>query len=307
MAKQTEEKAYVETVMYKGKVIVRFYETSHRYYVSVNGGKFVQKPGVTTIGGIKDKSRPLKIWQQRVTADYLFKALKEKKKLTDDLAVEAIIQCDIKLTDAADIGKEIHGWCEHYIRRKLKQKGFEKLPPMPEYPEAINAINGFLEWEKDNHVEYVSTERPVFSIKHDYIGTMDLEAKVNGIHCLLDFKSSNGLYNTVRMQTSAYVNADEEECGKKKYKGRWALRLSKFTEREYYEVENEKKLLKKKIAELQGNEFKDYEVEAYQVFEAKFMDVEKAHMERDFNAFINCRELYAWDAETDSYRNPNNW
>lgn len=305
--KKTEpiEQKYIESELYKGSVKIRFYPESHRYYISVDGGPFKQRPGVTTIGGIKDKSTPLRIWQQRMTADFLFKSLKSGKKLSDDLIVEAIIQCDIKVAEAADIGKEIHGWIEHYIRNKLGERGFENVPPIPDYPEAINGVNAFLDWEKENHVEYVSTERPVFSKEHDYVGTMDLEAKVNGIHCLVDFKSSNGLYNGVRMQTAGYVKADEEEKGKKKYKGRWALRVSKFTEKEYYEVESEKSILKKKIAELQGKEYKDYPTKPYQVFEAKFLDGMKEFMDRDFAAFINCRQLYSWDSETDPFRNDN--
>ncbi|CAM5999304.1 unnamed protein product [Sphagnum balticum] len=303
--KQPEEIKYTESSLYKGKVQIRFYPESHRYYISVDDGKFVQRPGVTTICGIKDKSTPLRIWQQRITADFLFKSLKDKKKLTEDLAIEAIIQCDIKVKDAADIGQEIHAWCEAYIRNKLKQKGFEKVPEIPNFPEAINGVNAFLAWEQEHKVKYHSSERVVYSKSQNFVGTLDVSAEVDGMYCLIDFKSSNGLYNGVRMQTAAYCKADEEEQGKKLYKGRWALRLSKYSEFEYYEVEQEKKMLKKKIAELQGKEFKDYEIKPYQVFEAKFLDGMKEFMDRDWKAFINCRELYAWDAETDPYRNEN--
>ncbi len=84
--------------------------------------------------------------------------------------------------------------------------------------------------EKQHKVKFVSTERIVYSKKHDYIGKMDAEAMVDGKRVLVDFKTSSGLYNSVRMQTAAYQKADEEE-GAKSYKGRWAIRISRKTKR----------------------------------------------------------------------------
>lgn len=297
------ESKYEEFQLYKGKVIVRFYPLSHMYYVSVDGGKFVRKGGVTGIIGIKDKSRPLQIWQQQITADFLMGCLDAKKVINEDLIVEAIMQCDIQKEEAADIGKEIHAWCEHHIRHKLKQKGYEKVPPVPDFPEALTGVNSFLKWEKENKVKWITTERPVYSKKYDYIGTMDFEAVINGLHCAGDFKSSNSLYNGVRMQIEAYASADEEEIGKKKYDGRWAVRLSKYTEKEYIKREQRKVEIKEAIARVQGKEYKNYGIKPYQVFEAQFLDNEKGSRAYDMEAFLAAKTLKDWDYATDPFTN----
>ncbi len=272
--------------------------------MSVKGSPFKRRSGSTTFIGIKDKSVPLGIWQQTMTADFLLKQIAKKVPITEDLAIEAVIQNDIAKDEAVDIGKEMHDWLEKYARFKMKQKGYEGVPEMPQIPEAVTGITGFLQWESEHKVKYRSCERIVYSMKHGYMGTLDLEADVDGIYCLVDYKSSNGLYNAVRMQTASYKEADEEEKGKKVYKGRWALRFSKYTEAEYTKREDRKKVLKAHIARIKGKEYKDYPTPPYQAFEAKFLDKEKEYMKEDFDAFLSAKHLFEWDKKTDWFHNP---
>lgn len=294
------------TELYGGKVIIKFYPVSHQYWVSVNGKPFVRKTGVTTLIGIKDKSTPLMSWQQGMSIDFLFDAIKNKRKLDQDLAIEACIQHEIAKDKAADIGTEIHSWIEAYIRHKMKQPGFENLPDMPKFPEAVTGINSYFSFEKEHKIEHLGTERPVYSMKHDYIGTEDHLAIVDGKLCDNDFKSSNGLYNGVRMQTAAYAKARMEEGGKKT-QGRWAIRVSKYSEEEYQKREERKKELKKAISKYLGREVKDYPIKPYKVFEAKFLDAETTFLENDFGAFLNAQALFQWDKERDPFYNPENW
>jgi len=240
-----------------------------------------------------------------MTLDFLLKKLSEGVVIDEDIAIEAVIQNDIAKDEAVDIGKEMHDWLEKYVKFKLKKAGYSSMPEMPTIPEAITGVTGFLAWEKErDSVKYISSERMVYSKKYDYMGTLDLEAIVDGIYCLVDFKSSNGLYNSVRMQTASYVEADQEERKKKVYKGRWALRFSKYTEAEYIKREERKKVIKAHIARIKGKEFKDYVIPPYVAFEAKFMDKEKGMMEYDFDAFLSAKNLYEWDKKTDWYWNP---
>lgn len=305
MAKEQAE--FTITELYGGKVQIKFYEKSHQYWVSVKGGPFKRVSGVTTIIGIKDKSTALGKWQQQVTCDFLLDLIAKGVKIDEATAIESVVQHELQRDNAADIGKEIHGWIEHHIRHKLKQKGFEGLPPMPNFPEAITGINAFFAWEKEHKVKFLSTEKVVYSLKHGYIGTMDFTAMIDGELCAGDFKSSSGLYNGIRMQTAAYGRADEEEQGKKLYKGRWGVRLNKYTEAEHIKREERKAVIRNHINRIQGKEEKEYPIKPYEIFEAYYLDAEKTHMDRDFDAFVHAKALFNWDKETDSFHNAGNW
>lgn len=297
-----EETKYVESELYGGRVKIRFYPLSHQYWGSIDGGKFTRKAGATTFIGIKDKSTPLGIWQQQMTLDFLLNAIAKGIPLDEDKCIEAVIQNDIAKDEAADIGKEMHDWLERYAKFKLKDKSQSEFPEMPNGKEATNGVNAFLEWESQHTVKYHHAERVVYSIKNDYMGTLDLDATVDKLRCLVDYKSSNGLYNNVRMQTAAYAEADEEE-GHVPYQGRWALRFSKYTEKEYIKREKRKNIMKAHIARIKSIEYKEYPIKPYQVFEAKFLDKAEDMREDDISAFLAAKILYRWDAKTDWFKN----
>lgn len=303
MAKK-EQGELIVTKLYGGKV-EHTITPAHWHMVSKNGGKAVRKSGVTGIIGIMDKSTPLGKWQQGMTLDFLLDTIANGHKINENKAIEAVIQHELYLQEAADIGHEIHGWCEGYIRHQLKQKGFEKLPPIPEYPEAVTGVNAFLAWCEEHKVKWISTERPIYSLKYDYSGILDFEAVIDGALCLGDFKSSNGLYPGVRMQTAAYAKADEEERGPKfkGYDGRYALRVAKYTEAEYMKREQRKIVVKKAIAKFKGKKEQDYTIKPYQAFEAVFLDREDSFLDRDFKAFLGCKALTEWNKETDPFIN----
>ncbi len=297
---------YQLTNLYKGKVQIKFYPISHQYWVSVNGSDFKRKTGVTTHIGIKDKSKPLQIWQQVITADFLLDLIEKKVKINVDRALEAVVQCDVLREEAADIGKEIHGWCEKYIRHKLKQPEYESIPDIPKFSEAVQGVNSFFEWEKKHKVKHVATEQVVYSLKHDFIGMEDHLAVIDDLLCDDDFKSSNGLYNKVRLQTAAYASA-RMEAGGKKSQGRWAIRFSKYDEKEYMRRELRKQELKKAIAKIQKKDYKEYPIKPYQVFEAKYLDDDKSFFQRDFDAFLHFKKGNEWDKETNPFYRGENW
>lgn len=268
--------------LYKGKVEIKFFPGSHIYMV--NGSR---KTGVTTFINIKDKSRPLVIWATELMRDYLLAA----EKITEEEIFKATVLHEVRKKEAADIGTKIHDWCEQYIKSFLDKK--VAMPKMPEEKAVQVGVNAFMDWVAEHKVKFISTERVVYSKKHDYIGKMDIEAKIGGKLYLIDLKSSNGLYNTVNMQTAAYLKADEEESGRK-YHGRWAIRLAKETEEEYLA----KMGVKQKNDLLKGREAR--QIEPYVVFEAKKLGTD---VNADFEAFLACKTLYKWDKDTDYYLN----
>lgn len=285
----------VEIPLYKNKVNIRFFPDSHIYMVD---GK--RKTGVTTYIGIVDKSRALMSWKGNRIVDFLLEKLSEGKVTEEMICVPSNID-EVEKEAASVVGKSMHEWAEKYIHH-LMGKG--DIPDMPDVKAVQVGVNAFLDWANSIKLKPISSERVVYSKKHDYIGTLDFEAKVNNQLCLIDFKSSNGLYNTVGLQTAAYLRADEEESGKK-YKGRWAVRLSKFDESEYYIKEEKKKKIKKLTCQYTGKEFNDYEIPTYQAFEAKYLDEDLGNLERDFEGFIHAKALFEWNKKTDFYLNKN--
>lgn len=266
----------ITSKLYGGKIEVKFLgpteEKPSRHMYMVDG---VRKTGVTTILGIVDKSRPLVIWAVGLFSKYLSDNI--GVAITKQIITTGSGLHTVKKKEAADIGTEIHDWIESYI----KNEG----APMPRTKEAQIGVNAFLDWVSANKVKFISSERLVYSKKHDYIGTLDIEAKVNGKLCLIDIKSSNAIYNTYYLQTAAYVKADEEES-KKKYEGRWIIRVAKETEKEYHS----------RMLEKGYDSFAEY-----QVFEAKYIDEEKKNMDRDFKAFLAAKELFQWNKLTDPW------
>lgn len=289
----TKEKApAIETALYGGKVKIKFFPDSHSYWID---GK--RKTGVTTLIGIKDKSTALVSWATELCADFLIEKLERGGKITEADILEAQVLHTVRKTEAADLGTKIHDFCEKYIKHKLKQKGYESFPDMPDEEAVQIGINAFLDWEKEHSVKFISSERIIYSKKHDFLGKMDIEAKVDGEVCLVDLKSSSGLYNTVRLQTAAYLKADEEERKQKVYAGRWAIRLAKETEDEYSARMNKKN--EKRIRN--GKEPVEYP--GYKVFEAMHLDETKGMLEDDFEAFLSAMNLHRWDKRTDFFYN----
>lgn len=283
---------FIETKLYKGKVIVKFFPDSHQYWVD---GK--RKSGVTTILGIKDKSTALMSWQGEETAKALFKITEKGLTITNEDIVNAIFAHKKSVDASAELGHQIHKWVENYINHKLKKKGFESVPEMPEDKNVITGVTSFLEWESEHKVKYLWSEKILYSKKYDYIGCGDFGAIVDGKMCLCDIKTGNGMYNSVLAQTSAYAHADTEESGMK-YDGRWAIRIAKETEKEYHA----RMELKNKIKSLLGK--KETEVETYKVFDALFLDDEKGAMKYDFEeGFLSHQNLLRWDRKTDFYTN----
>lgn len=280
--------------MYGGKINGKFLgpteDKPNRHMYFIEGER---KTGVTTALGIKDKSAPLMSWLRDETVKHAL------ENYGSGLTIEELVKClyanEKSVAKAADLGSQIHAWCEAYINYRIGAKGHGKMPEMPQNPAVQQGAASFLAWEAEHKVKFLWSERVVYSRKHDYIGTADFAAKVDGELCLCDIKSGNGMYNSVRAQTAAYASAVTEET-KEKFVGRWAIRVAKETEEEY-----EKRMdFKDTIRGYLGKE--PASREPYQVFEAVYLDNEKGSMKEDFEAFLSHWNLYKWDAKTDFWK-----
>jgi hypothetical protein len=191
-----------------------FDEENHLYTFA---GKPV--PGVTSILKCIDKPA-LMPWAIGITRDYWLQEV--EKGRTDFKAIhKESWTANKKISkDAADIGKNVHLYAEHF---------FKNLP-LPELltDSAKRGVEAFHKWLDAHKVVIKASERLVFSKEHYYAGTCDFVAEIDGVLSVGDIKTSSGIYPEMRMQTAAYQNALQEEKSMK-FEKRVIIRFDKKT------------------------------------------------------------------------------
>lgn len=210
--------------LYGGQITIDFYEDKHWY---IRRGIRGCIPSVTGATGMIDKSRPLIYWAVNLMRDHLLQiAEKGETHINVDDIIEASKLHAQRKEQAATKGTMVHAWIEEYINAKLTGKD---TPAMPKEQEILNGVLAFQQWEQAHNVEFIATEKIVYSKKHDYVGLMDCEAIIDDKRSVVDFKTSSGVYNEMRYQVAAYRAADEEET-RNKYDGpNWIIRFDKDT------------------------------------------------------------------------------
>ncbi|HOM27377.1 MAG TPA: hypothetical protein PKV21_07720 [bacterium] len=212
--------------------------------------------GTTNIVGIIEK-KGLIFWAVNQCIQNL-KNIWKAGKSYDEIEINNILQSskDIhkeKTDQAAMIGEYVHSWIEKYIKAKINNT---ELPKLPVNEKIINSVKAFLKWESENKVEWIDSEKKILSLKYKYAGTLDAEAIVNGELSIIDFKTSNGIWDEYLLQVSAYLKAREEET-KQDYKNVYIIRIGK-----------------------------DGELETKKVNDKELKDC--------FKAFLGCLEVYKW-------------
>jgi len=144
----------------------RYYEKDGKYY-----------PSVTFVN---DVALP--------TSPHLKKYYKDRGHSADDV-----------LRRAAEVGTNVHSAIE------LLLKGVELNSEAYSLTEQIYIMR-FIEFFETNEVEVLETETPfVFEgDEYGYGGTIDFVGKVNGVMMLIDWKTSNGIYDSHKIQVAAY-------------------------------------------------------------------------------------------------------
>lgn len=193
---------------------LEFDEEKHHYTWA---GKAV--PGVTTILSVIGKPA-LVPWAAGCASDHWLSEIKSGK--TDYAAIHKAAKGAHrkKAGDAADIGKNVHEYAECYA------KGID-LPELLT-DSAKRGVDAFHKWIYAHKVKFIASERRVFSKEHYFAGTCDFVGEVDGQMVVGDFKTSSGIWPEMRLQTSAYQRALEEEKGIK-FPARLIVRFDKKT------------------------------------------------------------------------------
>jgi len=126
---------------------------------------------------------------------------------------------------AAEAGGIAHDMIEAHILKK-------PFPDCMQHPEELqkkarNAFEQYLEWRGQTSIEILETETPYVSEAHQFGGTIDaLGRDAKGRTILLDWKTSNAVYQDYLIQLAAYALL-LEECTVHRPQGFHLLRISK--------------------------------------------------------------------------------
>lgn len=207
-------------------------------------------PGVTTILGMINKPE-LMPWVARMAARQAFLAsekgvdaglikelnapgkfsgarAKEIAKSYPEFAAALSAHSDSS-DDAKDVGTACHAFLERYVDHKM---GLMVMPTMPE--DVKHIMQPVVDWLEGKFsvtpesqrtkynknvieiapvggIEYIGSEKSIFSVKYWYGGTFDLVARINGELWILDLKTSTGIYGREYFyQMAAYRQGCQE-------------------------------------------------------------------------------------------------
>ena len=195
----------IDTVnLYNGKVKIDFHfdtENPKIHYYTMHGKKD-RLLSVTAVTSMLDKPALIP-WAVNLAIEHIDDLIRLGIQITPEHLNEAKNKHRVKSAQAASIGTQVHEWCERYIKNTQQD--------LPEDPNVLNGVMGFLQWVKEHSVTFGNSEKIVYSKKYKYVGTLDAEAYIDGKLHLIDFKTSSGIYNEMRYQVAAYRNAAQEE------------------------------------------------------------------------------------------------
>jgi hypothetical protein len=167
--------------------------------------------GVTTVLQVIAKPQLIQ-WSANVAVDYIKSKMPNTKLFTltmgemDQWLLEAKFAHRQKKEKAGDWGSEVHKAIEEWIKLKIEPK-LEDTQKM--------VFDKFKEWIMVNKVEFLESEKHVYSREYWIGGILDLVFTMGGKKYIGDIKTSSGIYNEAFFQMGAY-NICLEEMGEHK-------------------------------------------------------------------------------------------
>lgn len=185
--------------MYNNKYEIGFKPDGHQYIITDRQNQSWEVASWTKVLDQLDKSSALLPWAVNCALTYIEQnAETAKTDLSGVLSMAKKEWRSIK-DEACDIGSEVHGIIDRYIKSGLDTIGELR-------PEVENAFLAFLDWEKTSGVEWVENECRVYNSKVHIAGTFDAIGIIKGKRTLIDFKSSKGFYSAYELQLAGYMS-----------------------------------------------------------------------------------------------------
>ena len=147
-----------------------------------------------------------------------------------------------KRDEAAESGTLAHEMVEAHINgEEFKPSKLEHSHEVVK--QAEKAFNAYLLWESMTKLEIVDQEMQLVSEEYQFGGCPDAIGTINGELCLIDWKTSNGVYPDYLMQLAAYKQLWEENHPDKPLTGgfhlcRFAKEYGDFTHHYFDELDD---------------------------------------------------------------------
>lgn len=104
---------------------------------------------------------------------------------------------------AADIGTAAHALVEAHIKGTTLDRAAYVLPEEG-WPKAESAFQAYMKWADQTKLKVVEQEIMLVSEQYRYGGTPDAIGMIGNELCLLDWKTSNAVYQDYLIQLAAY-------------------------------------------------------------------------------------------------------
>ncbi|MFD7776646.1 hypothetical protein [Streptomyces sp. NPDC059753] len=174
-----------------------------RFYIDPDDGD-IKVPGVTSVGGMLPKDF-LTFWAAKEAAEAAVKnwdIVSELCKRDPAGAVDYLKNAHRRKTkSASDLGSAAHDLFERLARGETINSRHVHVDLKPH-------VRWFSEFLQEIQPEFLYLEETVWSDTHQYAGSFDAIATVDGETVVLDWKTSKSVYDSVALQLSAYRYAD---------------------------------------------------------------------------------------------------
>ncbi len=116
-----------------------------------------------------------------------------------------------KRDEAAEAGTLAHGMVEKRIDGEDPESVLVGVESEQIKTQARAAFKAYLSWESMTKLVIVEQEMQLVSEQYQFGGTPDAIGLINGELCLVDWKTSNGVYQDYLIQLAAYKHLWEEK------------------------------------------------------------------------------------------------
>lgn len=177
-----------------------------------------------------DKSEVLIKWAVGLVCGHMTSHFENAKSSTFSreeislVVAEALLKPEEAKVKGGSTGDIIHDFAHAFALAKMNGTTLPTLDHLDEsqddeHRKALNGINAFLDWYNANDVEFLEMEQLTYYNSElagdtkegefviEYIGIIDLVARVNKIVSIIDYKTSKGVYSDQRYQLASYRKA----------------------------------------------------------------------------------------------------